>query len=604
MHISASSLSQWACKALRSLRASQGKTLALAMLAGLLVDASRGDELGADPAPSATILGAPIDAPAQPTPPPVPPGKLPAERQPAVTPLPPVKPKLSPSPAEKSAPPKPMPDTATPPEPPRRRTFDDPTPESVQRAIAPEDFSALQSTLGLARGPSSAAPGMIGDFFGGGGSLATVPVYEYHKILNTRIINSTYVDTLPQVTPGLLGFAFDRIGPDPYLISAGPATLGSVGQQIPMALFQPFVTPTLNQPIPAGTSPFQTVNSTAYVTSNVPPGSPITGSLGVADVEYYTVKPTEIVLPSPGAGASVGSQKIVEGNSPMPRDRLFTFYDLFTAVPLSATGVNVNRMTPGFEKTFFDGLMSVDFRMPMALTLDSNVTADGVTNSSNPEFGNVALAVKSLLYRGPRWAVSTGLGMTLPSADDLNINSASGLELIHVHNKSVHLQPFLGALFTPNERFFAQSFIQVDVDTNGNPVFANLTGSSLDYIGRLQAPTFLYVSQGFGKWIYRSQDRNQKVTGVSLLAEVHLNRSLQTSDSLSTGGFNIGDGATAIEAINLTLGSTWELWNRNYLTTALITPLGGGSDRQFDGQFRLMFSRRFGPSTPQNSVQF
>ena len=76
---------------------------------------------------------------------------------------------------------------------------------------------------------------------------------------------------------------------------------------------------------------------------------------------------------------------------------------------------------------------------------------------------------------------------------------------------------------------------------------ADLTGSSLDYLGRLQAPTFLYFSQGFGKWIYRNQDRNQKVTGLSLLTELHLNRSLQTADSLASGGIRLGDGATAIE---------------------------------------------------------
>ena len=65
--------------------------------------------------------------------------------------------------------------------------------------------------------------------------------------------------------------------------------------------------------------------------------------------------------------------KIAENTSPMPRDRLIFDYGYFDNVPLAPGGVNVNRLTLGFEKTFLDGMMSFELKAPMASTVDSTV---------------------------------------------------------------------------------------------------------------------------------------------------------------------------------------------------------------------------------------
>lgn len=80
---------------------------------------------------------------------------------------------------------------------------------------------------------------------------------------------------------------------------------------------------------------------------------------------------------------------------------------------------------------------------------------------------------------------------------------------------------------------------------------------------------------------------------------MHYNRSLNNS-SLTAGtvgniGVAIGNNTTSVALINLMLGSTWRWSNGMYVTAAYGTPLGGGGDRQFNGEFRLMANWVFGP---------
>ncbi len=68
--------------------------------------------------------------------------------------------------------------------------------------------------------------------------------------------------------------------------------------------------------------------------------------------------------------------KLSENTSPIPRDRVFVNYSYFDNVPLQQGGVDVNRFVPGFEKTFFNGITSVEVRAPMASTLDQRSAHD------------------------------------------------------------------------------------------------------------------------------------------------------------------------------------------------------------------------------------
>ncbi|MDA1014611.1 MAG: hypothetical protein O3A00_09190 [Planctomycetota bacterium] len=303
-------------------------------------------------------------------------------------------------------------------------------------------------------------------------------------------------------------------------------------------------------------------------------------------------------------GSAVGRLKLSENVSPVPRDRVFLNYNLFTNVPFYQSGpssdfqfngdVNVNRFTYGFEKTFLDEMMSFEFRLPFASTLDNNIYGDGSSSTNHLELGNMTLIQKTVLHATDDFAFTGGLAMVLPTADDVLVSITRGAQtLVRIENESVHLMPFLGALYTPNDRFFAQAVLQFDFDANGNSVQAdpNLTG--LVDVGTLNDQSFLFLDVAMGYWVHRSN--TGMVRGIAPTLELHYNRSIQDPDLIRTGGagspltMNIGGASQDIEMINMVLGTTFDLDDGSSLTLGYSVPLTG-TDREFDGELRIMFN--------------
>jgi hypothetical protein len=102
------------------------------------------------------------------------------------------------------------------------------------------------------------------------------------------------------------------------------------------------------------------------------------------------------------------------------------------------------------------------------------------------------------------------------------------------------------------------------------------------------------VDIGVGYWGYRGHEKYQRLTGWALTSELHWNRSLQESGVVSAGNWRIGESASAVETFDLTLGTHIEFYDLTTITFGYTVPLGGGMDRQFNGEFRLMVNRRFG----------
>ena len=111
---------------------------------------------------------------------------------------------------------------------------------------------------------------------------------------------------------------------------------------------------------------------------------------------------------------SSGRVRVQDNNSAMPTDRIFLDYNYFHNVPFTANGIDVNRFTPGVEKTFLDGLGSVEIRVPMAVTFNSNQYLGVPTDTSEPEFGNITIIPKILLTSNDQMAVAAGMGITSP----------------------------------------------------------------------------------------------------------------------------------------------------------------------------------------------
>ena len=324
------------------------------------------------------------------------------------------------------------------------------------------------------------------------------------------------------------------------------------------------------------------------------------GGIFVGEPFFGVTPPPYFSGIAPLPGNAIPRFKMAENTSPIPQDRFYFDYSFYHNVPITDPAIDVHAYVPGFEKTFLSGLMSFEMRLPMAGTLDSDFFLNGPNATSNGEVGNLGMALKAILLQGERLTVAGGLAMTLPTAQDTRVflfqNDA--VPQILIRNESVHLMPFLGTLWTPNNRWFAISYLQVDVDVNGDPVSVDVPESARASIGRYREPTVMYLDASLGYWAYRRDCPHQFLTGLAPVFEVHVNQGLGRSpvltdpeEILQVGGDINGDPVHNISIVDLTVGLHAELYKETTLTAAYCTAATG--DRQFDGQFRVLVNRRF-----------
>ena len=469
--------------------------------------------------------------------------------------------------------------------------FDQP-PAAAQLPQAPS-ASAQQllagSGVGAAAFGGAVVPSMLGDFFGTANSTAVIPgLVTTVRVEQTGLVTTsgnaiTY--SAPTVT---------RDG-NPLGLSGSPLT---------------FTTPQGSFNVPGSTPLNENSAVTAAVNADLASsgGASSAGGSGsdatavFADSRQvfqdgpefatatYVAGQTVIAIPSPSAsGFVVGRQKIAENSSPIPRDRVFFNYSYFDDVPLSADGTAVNRFTPGFEKTFADGLMSVEARFPFATTLSTDIVAGGATNDGELEFGNIFVSLKALLYTTDQFALAAGLGISAPTGDGITVSATNGTRLIEVDNDSVHLLPYVGAAYVPNKRVFFQGFAQLDYDVNGNGVrFGDGNGGLVD-AGTIDDVTFLYLDAAAGFWAYRA--RRGTIRGFAPIAELHFSRSLQETDVVAAntglGPLAAGNFAEDIQVLNGLIGSQTQLGDDAMLAVGYGFPIGNNADRVFDGELRV-----------------
>ncbi|MEK6239018.1 MAG: hypothetical protein N2C14_30250 [Planctomycetales bacterium] len=448
----------------------------------------------------------------------------------------------------------------------------EPSYDPVPQIDLSESYSAVSSDTYAA---TDAPPNMIGDFFGGNSSRTVISMSN----------------TVSQQFMGAL--VANVIGPDSYQIQTG------VGGTSFFATNTAFPIQTLMSgdvvPLDATQQDFPNT-TTAGTFTIIDPRFP-DGNLN-ATVSQTFVQQIVIHTPSPSLGV-VGLQKIAENGNAIPQDRVFLNYSYFDDTILSrADGVDVSRFTPGFEKTFFGGGASVEVRVPMAArTLSSDLETIGALNVDAYEFGNLWGALKALFWRNDMVALAGGVSVHVPTADDIRVYNG-GAELARVTNQAVHIQPYFAAVLTPNSRFFFQSFLQVDVSANGNPVSVlDPVSCDLQEVGTWNDPTMLFCDCSLGYWFYQpTNNYRRRITGAAVMGEFHYNTTLQDEDFVVGNGFAIGNFAESVEVLNFTGGLLVELNQRTTLTVGYATPIGNSADRQFDGEVRAMLNHNFGPN--------
>ncbi len=354
---------------------------------------------------------------------------------------------------------------------------------------------------------------------------------------------------------------------------------------------------------------------------------------------------------------------ISENNSPLPTDRLFFSYRHFhnatsTRFFQFEQDFDVDRYTLGGEKTFWDGMMSFEIRLPLENRLTSQPFTYDVLDPPfflNPaqfppgfapigggtrgELGNVSLVLKALLYERCNTAISAGLGVTLPTAQDVDylittddtlifpslpgVSANSSVLLdVFASNETVYLAPFLAWLNRPNSRFFHQGFLQVEVAANPSSMvvagdglndffFNNVFVGTLDWItpfptGRtnLFAQTLMRLNLGWGYTVL-DNPRADFLQQLTAMFEVHYTTTLQDAKissipvtvqgslgSIPVQSIDFGNRLNRVDIVNMVLGLSAKTGNWIF-TNGVTVPLSSSEERPFDFEYNLQVQRPF-----------
>jgi hypothetical protein len=320
-------------------------------------------------------------------------------------------------------------------------------------------------------------------------------------------------------------------------------------------------------------------------------------------IDYSAILSGATVVNLPAAGGVVGRMKLSEDNNPIPRDRFIFNYDYFDNAPLAANGFNISRFQFGIEKTFLNGRWSAEFRLPFAGTMNSTSTQGFET--TNTELGNLRFALKRLWSQSNILTLSSGIGVTLPTADDQIVLSQLGGELYRFKNRSVTVEPFVAALYTPTDRLFTQVWSSLNVDTSGgdltwDPAVFGGNGSS-----RIWDLPVVAVDAQIGYWVIRP-DAGRSF-GLAPFVELHWNYTI-LQDELSkqvssrADGFGLSVQSIGTNELNMTTGFYARLSDTLNIGLGASVPLFQRPNRTFDAQFGLRMNYYFGRSAANNAA--
>lgn len=288
---------------------------------------------------------------------------------------------------------------------------------------------------------------------------------------------------------------------------------------------------------------------------------------------------------SPGQGGFVGRTKVSDWNSPIPVDRVFFRYDYFDNAKALPEDHDVQRMVFGVERSFLCGRASVEVQVPFALTADFQQDFDN-GYSADVELGNVYVTLKGVLLQTCTTTVSAGLGIDLPTADDLEQEDPAGG--IVIENDSIALTPFI-AMIQQRDRLFFQAWSAISFDLNGNPVLLDGAGG-LGHAGRFNEQQLWQTDVQLGYWVVQ----NPCACGLQGLApyvELHYNTPISAGDNIDAAGIFVDPN---FDEVNLGLGAHAVISDSIHVSTGWVAPLNHGDDRFFDWQLGFRGEVRFG----------
>jgi hypothetical protein len=319
--------------------------------------------------------------------------------------------------------------------------------------------------------------------------------------------------------------------------------------------------------------------------------------------------------------AAAGRTLVAEHNKAVPTNRLYFNYNYYhNALESRISGISALTAAPflvqrddslsgyliGAERMFAGGAWSAELRMPLAGSYDfafepgiAGLSERGAVHGG--EVGNLAIIFKRVLYENDATVFSAGVGVAMPTGDDVRVETA--LTRYTLHNEAVYLLPYLAVIRNADDLFFWHGFLQLDVPTEGNTLsFQSLppdVAAAGDF-GKLTDQTLLRIDAGGGVWLTR-RPQAPLVTGVAAVAEVHYTDTLQNTDFvafsrpsvISPSIVDLRNAANWMNVVNVTSGLHIELFNNSTLRIAGAFPLLQRDDRFFDGELLVQFGQRY-----------
>jgi hypothetical protein len=350
--------------------------------------------------------------------------------------------------------------------------------------------------------------------------------------------------------------------------------------------------------------------------------------LGNRSVFFSYLRASSFFNVARNGATSITNPTVADNNSPEPRDRFSFRYNHFDrslsvigtgpavlGLPGAAPGVptappvtkfyDVDQYTFTVEKTFFDQLMSLEWRVPFRTTLASklNLSPGRVAGTSidpatgftifdiaetpqdtlgheDTEWGNMTVILKAKLFQSCRFLVSGGLSVEVPTGQDENIlvtdfggpstsrATSERFRDFFIRNSTVGLDPFLAFLAKPTNRWFVQGFLQVDIPVNksgfrysetgvlatGEPLvgvpatgvtYVNAQPLPINVHGEIADQTLMHADIGTGYLLAQNPCRRW-ITGIAPTLELHYTTTLENADIVTLPG----DFATVINPAN------------------------------------------------------
>jgi hypothetical protein len=347
---------------------------------------------------------------------------------------------------------------------------------------------------------------------------------------------------------------------------------------------------------------------------------------------------------------------IAEANSAVPTDRFYYSYRHFhNASTISAyqfrETLNLDRYLLAWEHLCWDGMASFELRLPLEDRMRSDIFSIiapgfgvvdplvGPNGGRRVELGNIAGIFKYLLVERDWLAISAGLGITLPTAQDVEYNLAVAGEMEFANNpgltadiaaayqgifanETIYLEPFLAWLVKePASNWFHQGFLQVEVAANPSQVSFFGDGATLfsqngvpigfyDFFTPgpeqvdLFAQTLMRLNLGTG-YLFVDNPQASGLKQLTALFEMHYTSTLQDANlstipltvASSVGtvplqDITVGNGKNRVDLLNVAMGVSMNHggW---IVTNGVVAPLRNEANRGFDFEYNMQIQRPF-----------